>query len=362
MKNDLPMRGLDKEIQEIIERAQEKWRANRASPSEATKQLELHLEKAPQESVQQCLAFIPTPMARISPFFPMSDREKAHRPQEVISVGTSWGKMEVSGPKLSIFDEDVLLAALALLMGTRRPEKTQMPGGWPTYTLRTSLYTLCKYLNLKPGKRTYKYIEGAIKRLTGTVTTLEVKDSGKGENPAPDPAVDETSRNYLESLKDKNPGENAELHKAREWVTDGIWEVWRGKTRFTMWGTILSGGFRDKATGEVIITLNPYFYEVFGERMLTYLDLTLRRRLTGDISKALLRFYESHRGSPEMHILTIADAINLRDLPPFRLKARLNKGLKELVRVSHLKRGWIDKKGIVRIKKDKPLKIKPRGT
>lgn len=296
----------DKELRETLDRIGEKIKAEAASPSEASKQLKALIAEYPEEKVQHYLGFVPTPMARTSPFFPMSDREKAHRPQEIISVKTPWGKIEVSGPRLSIFEEDVLLAILAILKVTKGPEEIETPKG-RTYTIKTSMAGICKYLRLKPEKRIYRYIEEAIKRLAGTLVTLEVNEPIKGKR--------------------------------------------RGRPKISMGGTMLAGWSWDKVAGKMTITLNPYFYETFKEGLLTFLDLTLRRRLKGEISKALLRFYESHRANPVMHILTIADAINLRDLPPFRLRARMKKALKELEKVGYLKDMEIDKSSIVRIRK-----------
>jgi len=61
-------------------------------------------------------------------------------------------------------------------------------------------------------------------------------------------------------------------------------------------------------------------------------------------------------------MITIADAINLRNLPPFRLRARMKRALKELENVGYLKQVEVDKSGIVRIKKGRQPITKPRGT
>jgi len=296
----------DKELRETLDRIGEKIKAEAASPLKAAEQLKALVGEYPEEKIQHYLGFVPTPMARTSPFFPMSDREKAHRPQEIMTVKTPWGKIEVSGPRLSIFEEDVLLAILAILRTTREPEETEAKGR-RTYTIKTSMPIICQYLRIERGKRSYKFIEDAIKRLVGTVVSLEVN----------------------ERTKDKK----------------------RKRSRLSMSGTMLAGWTWDKNMGTIVITLNPYFYETFKEGLLTFLDLTLRRRLKGEISKALLRFYESHRANPVMHMITIGDAINLRGLEPKRLKARMKKALKELEKMGYLREAEIYKSGIVRIQK-----------
>ena len=172
-------------------------------------------------------------------------------------------------------------------------------------------------MKIKRGKTAYKSVYQAIKRLVGTVVDLEVNEPVKGKK--------------------------------------------RGKPRLVMTGTILSGGLWDRATGKMIVTLNPYFYEMFHEGLLTYLDLTLRRRLKGAVAKALLRFYESHKAHPVMHMITLGDAVNLRGLEPKRLKARMKKALKELEQVGYLREAEIDKNGIVRVEKGRPLIRRPRA-
>jgi hypothetical protein len=292
-------------LQTILDRIAEKIKADAASPKEAAQKFAQCLHTTPAQKIQQCLSFVPTPMARTSPFFPMSDREKKNRPHETLRWKTSWGSIEVAGPRLSIFDEDVLLAILALLKSTQKKEETTTEDGHQTYTVRTSGYALCKYLGTPPGKNTYLFIEGAIDRMTATKVRLDITENSNGKKNAV----------------------------------------------FSMAGTILSGWSWDRKTGELTVTLNPYFYETFKDGLLTYLDLTLRRRLQGDISKALLRFYESHQSNPAMHMLTIAQAINLRDMPPFRLKARLKNAFHELKQIGYLKTSRIEKNGTVSIRK-----------
>lgn len=231
----------------------------------------------------------------------MSDRDKKIRSSEEIKFKHSWGSIEIKGPRLSTFDEDVLLAVLICIKvmnaTVRRKKEMETKNGRTTYTFKTNLNTICGYLNIKSGGMIYKLIEEAMDRLLGTVIKLEKK----GE--------------------------------------------------YTMAGTILMGWFRDKITREITITLNPYFYEMFNQGFLTYLDLTLRRKLKGSVSKALMRFYESHKGNPVMTMDVLGKAINLEDLEPKRLKTRLKKALTELVNIGYLREFSINKRGIVFVDK-----------
>ena len=158
----------EEHLQTILDRIGKKIKAEAGSPTEGPDKLFSYIQTAPSQKTQQCLSFIPTPMARTSPFFPMSDRDKKHRPHETIAWETSWGKIEVSGPRLSIFDEDVLLAILALLKLSQRKQETSTDDGQRTYTVRTSGYTICKYLRTPASNKTYSSIEGAIERMTST--------------------------------------------------------------------------------------------------------------------------------------------------------------------------------------------------
>lgn len=267
----------------------------------ATDKMKEAVAETPEEAEQLSFSFLPTPMTRTTPFFPMSNIGKGKRLFEEIKFKHSWGSIEVKGPRLSTFDEDVLLAVLACVKvmnaTLRRKKETETENGRITYTFKTNLNVICGYLNLEAGGMIYKLIEQALDRLSGTVVKLEKK----GE--------------------------------------------------YTMAGAILAGWGRDKITREITITLNPYFYEMFNRGLLTYLDLTLRRKLKGSVSKALMRFYESHQKNPAMGMNVLGEAINLGDLEPKRLKSRLKKGLAELVNIGYLREFSINKKGIVTVDK-----------
>lgn len=298
--------------------------------SKAVGEIINHLAKHPIEKVQFQFSFLPTPLTRTTPFHIMSAREKATRQdviefhhqtiqkpnhittwkiekEETFIIEGSWGKIITKGPKLSTTpDEDILYAILAILRQTR---KDQQP-----CTINTSMYKLCKILNKTPGGRAYKSIIESIERLRKTDLTLDVN----------------------------------ELPKRGK----------QGKPRFLMRGTMLSGYIWDRKTGKLTITVNEYFYESFGKNA-TYSNLSMRYQLKGDIAKALMRFYDSHTKSLPMHMTTVGDAINLIGLEPYRLKARLKKAHKELIEIRYLEKGWIDKKGLIHIKKAKSLIPKP---
>ncbi len=55
-----------------------------------------------------------------------------------------------------------------------------------------------------------------------------------------------------------------------------------------MISSILAGAIMNEETSKLTITVNPYLYETFTEGLITYLNLSTRRQLKGDIAKAEL--------------------------------------------------------------------------
>jgi hypothetical protein len=145
------------------------------------------------------------------------------------------------------------------------------------------------------------------------------------------------------------------------------------KTKRQMVNTILSGANQDEDTGKILITVNPYFTQMYGESFITNLDLRFRAMLAGNITKALYRFYEGQRESNyQCHLLTLAKAINLNvEMETFRLRSRVRTGLRELRKKGFLRRWTISKSDIVMVwkktcsiedeKRRKPLSVKAIG-
>jgi hypothetical protein len=106
---------------------------------------------------------MPVKLARTSPFFPMSRRDMQIRPifNEVV-MENSWGKITVSGQKLSIHDESVLLAVLSLARQARH------------HLIKTTYAEMCRTMNINKGTSQYKSISKSLKRLAGTVVNTEL--------------------------------------------------------------------------------------------------------------------------------------------------------------------------------------------
>lgn len=283
---ELESKGLFRSDDEI--KAWEKQRGKELIHS-AVKETKNYIGKKSQVPEQMFFSFMPTQMTRTTPFYPMSKREMRDRPAEKLEWETPWGKIAVSGERLAVYDETILLNLL-LLVKKHRNE-----------AFETTQYELCKLANVKPATNTYNAIWKSIKRLSTTHIDLEIWE-GKG--------------------------------KARKPISE-------------MTGTIITWTRRNRKTGKLQIALNPYFIEIYADSFVTNIDLKFRVSLKGDTSKALYRFYEGQRGNKyAVHILKLATAINVNiNLPTNELRKTIRKGLRELKSKGYLERWTLPSKG-----------------
>jgi len=174
-------------------------------------------------------------------------------------------------------------------------------------TIRTTCYEICKEMGIRPQRDNYRSIWESIRRLTGTSINLTVKDKIKMVN------------------------------------------------------TILSGGKVEEESGKILLSLNEYFLSMYAQSLITHINLSFRKTLKGDFSKALYRFLTSQKDHElNYHILTLAKVINI-DVQKMELKVirrRIRSGLKELRAKGFLSRWQIRKNDIVYIwKAKKPTNI-----
>lgn len=284
---------MGKDVEKAIERARKKIGPKSDLEVEKWEQgLELIQKKTQvvkeyiaKQPEQSVFSFMPNALTRVSPFFPLNRKESKNRPLERLSWKTSWGSMEVKGERLSIYDESVLLSLLVLM----RKYKSK--------TFTVSRYEICKVLNVKPQQHSYTAIWDSLIRLIDTTIRLKVKD------------------------------------------------------KFEIASPILSGSLYDDRKHDITLTINDYFYEMYVEGLLANINLSFRSSLAGNYSKALYRFYVGQSGADyKCHLLTLAKVINLDlDLPPFEIRKRIRKGLKELRAKNYLKRWKIDKSDLVQV-------------
>jgi hypothetical protein len=247
---------------------------------------EIHAEIAPQGALppeQAWLSFAPMPtdMSRVSPFYPMNPRqmEKREYIEGMVIAKNPWGEVKYSGPKLSTFEEDVLLAILALLK-TVEPD-SEGKTGW-TYT--GALRPILTAIGVKrTGGDNYRRIKDALRRLAIAGVEIQTK---------------------------------------------------RGKWVMATMLTMASG---DDKSSAVVVTVNPYFAEMYAAGTVNLLDLAKRAELSRPVSKALHRFATSHRGDWYGHFLTLAAAINLdMERPHFELRRQIKLAMTELRKVGVL--------------------------
>lgn len=233
---------------------------------------------------QGWLSFAPMPsdLCRVSPFFPMNPRQMENREyiRGMVISKNAWGEVTYTGPKLSTFEEDVLLAILALLK-TVEPEEIDDKPAW---TYAGPLRPILKVMGHKTtGKRNYERVKNALELLAGAVVKLKTKR--------------------------------------------GPWAM----------SSILAGASGNDKEATVAVTVNAYFAEMYAAGAVNLLDLAKRAELSRPVSKALHRFATSHRGEWRGHFLTLAGAINLDlDRPHFELRRQIKLAMAELRKVGVL--------------------------
>ena len=263
--------------------------------AEVVEEVQNHILKATGKPQQLKLAFMPTEIARTSPFFPMS---RANMKQRLIYtnfvIDNKWGTIKVSGPQLSISDESVLLAVLFLA----KKYKADKFG--------TDYAELCKIMGIERGNNTYKAIADSLERLTMSIVNTKLFDT-----------------------------ENLEKREVVRSVS----------------GAILSNVDQKQKATTVEISLNPYFLALYGANLTTGIDLERRSKIKGDISKALYRFLETHKGGGVPYgLLTLCQAINLNtEQRVSDIRKIIRKAFAELQRQGIIKRWKMDKNDLIHL-------------
>ncbi|MDO9566879.1 MAG: RepB family plasmid replication initiator protein [Candidatus Desulfaltia sp.] len=246
--------------------------------------------QAGQIPEQQVFSFLPHQMAKTSIFFPMSRKDMTEEARKITRIEhqTPWGMIVVEGVKLAIYEEDIFLALLQLAGKNSNLQKVDYG-----YLLKTNLPEIAHVLygNKSHTKKTYDRILASLNRfkLVGfELVTGQWRKKGKEK-----------------------------LHVKTRMSFGGIISTWKLR--------------EDTGAWEIDIYFAPAFFEFFLKSMLTNINLTIRRRLKKDGSKALLRFISTHNHPGKMHILTVLNAINYNtNQPMFRLRSRLKGFIQEL--------------------------------
>ena len=307
------------------------WRSKNSVAEEATTQAEeirqkvMTAAKEPEQgSLAQWCGF-PTDMTRCSPFFPMNPKELGERKyiRDFLITSANWGEIKYTGPQLSTYEEDALMALLAILDDASQYRQVSDVEGRKTYTYIGPALPLLRLLGYaKPGKDAYKRLISSLELLVYSGLKLSIS-SGK-----------------TKSGKRRNP-------------------------RIIHITTMLSSVVWDDEKKELSVTVNPFFYETYMAGRISLMDVAKRISLKGVISKALYRFVQSQRGNPVFsgHFLTLADALNMdREQPGFQLRRQLKTAIGELVRQGVLmkKSGFIDQDIIRLVRASEALPAGPK--
>jgi hypothetical protein len=279
-------------LQDVIKSLQEKVKTREFIAQVTERAEEVHKEVGKPRAEQTWFPFTPMPtdLCRVSPFFPMAKREEKERPylRHMLITKSAWGSIFYSGPKLSIFEEDVLVAILAILdTNNKNISESEDKEGRKTYTYQGPLLPILKLMGYKKfGGSNYKRVIDAIRLLAGAGVELETK---------------------------------------------GKWSI----------DTILIHGWYDEKSKFLKVTVNPFFYETYIAGTVTLLDVLKRSQIKGSIAKALYRFVMSHRDSKwQGHFLTLSASLNL-DLnqPHIQLRRQIRIAISELKKIGILESG-----------------------
>jgi hypothetical protein len=264
---------------------------------DASEYVKKHISRQPP--VQRFFSFMPTMLTRVSPFHFKGRIKYKEWPLVRLDSGdaNSWGRMQVVGELLVIFDETILFGLLALMTK------------YQSDAFETTQKELSELADVEPNPNSFSAIWNSIQRLAGTRIDLELF-SGKGRK--------------RKDLKE-------------------------------MTGSILSFADIDKESGSIRVVINPYFLELYAASFVTNIDLKFRSRLKSDVSKAFYRFYQGqYESESDIDILRLARAVNLeKDQDLRRLKEKVRTGLKELEQKGYLEQYQITKDNRVIIAKSK---------
>lgn len=275
------------------------WRARKENSQEVAqaqgkeigKEVAQAIPRETQLTFHSLLGY-PTDMTRTSPFFPLNQKELGKRDflREYVITSAGWGEITYTGPRLSIYEEDALMALLAIFdQANKNKEETEIEGR-KTYTYQGPALPILKILGYKrPGKKDYNRLISGLKLLTvaGVELRIATGKTKKGKQRPP-------RKTYMSAM-----------------LANVAW---------------------NEEEKELSATINPFFYEAFCQGRVTLMDLETRIKLSGSISKAMYRFIQSHKtGKWQGHFLTLADALNInREKPGFRIKESIKRAMTSL--------------------------------
>ncbi len=259
-----------------------------------------HIRRQPH--VQRLFSFMPSLMTRVSPFHFRARTKSRNWPLVRLDSGDrdAWGRMQVVGELLVIFDETVLLTLLSLMTVLESD------------VFQTNCDEICALSMVPATAAGRRDVWKSIQRLAGTRIDLDLV-KGKG--------------------------------RARRTVK-------------AMTGSILSYADIDRTSGGVRVVINPYFLEMYAESFVTNIDLRFRAGLKSDLSKALYRFFQGQLEIDlEIEAARLARAVNLPDAGEKGALQKIRAALGELARREYLVRCEVSGNGRISVSRSKEMAV-----
>jgi len=260
----------------------------------------LHLVSVPKEFSP--LANLPRDLCRVSPFHIMGKKDMGTRPflrNFPIGEPDRWCQLFYTGPKLSIFDEDVFLALQALVDVAKYRQMTLWNDEKPSLAYWGPILPILSFM--------------------GNADTRNVKSYSRVFD----------SLELLAAATFKivfyRPNEQGNLLPYEEEVTNMI-------SRFRK---VKKPG---KGRVEIYVAINPFFYWRYMEKRSAYIDITERSILNSQTAKAIHRFMSSHKKDFWAgNMYTLATCINLNTQGcPRQLRKTIKAALAELANAGYL--------------------------
>lgn len=263
----------------------------------------------------------PTDMTRCNPFFPVNPNSvgasTSQYLQEFMIHSGAWGTLTFSGPKLTVYDEDVLIAILALLYEKENHPLLQVikdkKSGTEALTYTGSALKILKRMGrTNPGQNDYKRLQSTLVRLQSATLKFNI------------------------SLGKSQTGEK----RSKSYITN-----------------ILVGVTEYEETERNLLnfTISPFFYNAFLKGAVTMLNATTRLKLRSPTARVLYRFVMSqkndvaYKGSFKL----LSQALNIeQEQPDWSIRRLLKEAIATLIKNNILSKSskFIDKNIIILVK------------
>ena len=266
--------------------------------------------------------------------------------KERISSGP-WGDILYTGPKLSVEEEDVLMALLAIIeSGAEGAEArhARSAGALPVKDTEEGFVPVAPNLPEAP------YVSGGVEAFPEPVRSA-FPESGTGKFTYRGPLLP-----ILRLMGHKRPGKNhyTRLVTGLTCLAHGTIELVvreRGQETFYDLTHIISNLRRrgkNDAERDISVTISPFFREMYVANRLTWIDVAKRFQIRGSIAKAMYRFCQSHRENPVFRgdIRTLALALNMDLRSPLKeTRRQIRDAIAELAEKKVLEKTSILTKG-----------------